>query len=76
MLDSIKDFLLYLIEPIVSLVDFVIQIVGDLVYVIQLVGSFAVNIPYYFSWLPSEIVTIIIIIFGVVVIYKILGREG
>lgn len=76
MLESIKDFFVGMIDIIVSLVDFVIGIVEDLVYVVTLCGQFVLKIPTFFSWLPSQVVVLIVTIFAVVVIYKILGREG
>ena len=75
-MQAILDFFTGLWSVITSLIDFVIGIIQDLVYVIQLTGSFLIQIPTYFGWLPSAYVTLIVTIFGVVVIYKILGREG
>lgn len=75
-LETIKDFFLSLADVITSLVDFVIGMITDLVYVVKLCGSFVLKIPTLFSWLPTPAVAIIVSIFAVVVIYKILGREG
>lgn len=76
MLETIKDFFLSLADVITSLVDFFIGMITDLVYVVKLCGSFVLKIPTLFSWLPAPAVAIILSIFAVVVIYKILGREG
>lgn len=76
MLETIKDFFVGMIDIIVSLVDFVIGIVEDLVYVVTLCGQFVLKIPAFFSWLPSGVVALIVTVFAIVVIYKILGREG
>ena len=76
MLSTIKDFFLGLADIISSLIDFVISLVEDIVYVVKLCGSFVVKIPDYFSWLPASVLALIITIFSIVVIYKILGREG
>ncbi|MBO5952632.1 MAG: hypothetical protein J6Q53_00680 [Oscillospiraceae bacterium] len=73
---AIIDFFTGLFDIIDSLVDFVISFIQDIVYVIQLTASFVAQIPNYFGWLPSAYLTIIISIFSVVVIYKVLGREG
>lgn len=56
--------------------DFLIQMIKDVVYVVTLCNDFVKKIPLMFSWLPSPIVSVIVIIFAIVVIYKILGREG
>lgn len=58
------------------LVDFVISFVQDIVYLIGLTADFVAKIPSLFSWLPSEALSLIIIAFGIVVVYKVLGREG
>lgn len=58
------------------LFDFVIGFFEDIVYIIRLTAAFVARIPSYFSWLPSEVVALVVSIFAVVVIYKVLGREG
>lgn len=76
MLKTIVEFLKGFVDIVGSLVDFVIGIVEDIVYVVKLCGSFVLKIPTLFGWLPNAVVSIIVIIFGIVVVYKILGREG
>lgn len=69
--NSVTDFF----DMIGSVVDFIINFVKDLVYVIKLVGEFVLKIPDMFTWLPATVVALIVTVFGIVVIYKILGRE-
>lgn len=76
MLETIKDFFLGVSGVITSLVDYVIGFIEDIVFVVKLCGAFVAKIPLLFSWLPAEAVALVVIIFGVVVIYKVLGREG
>ena len=76
MLKTIAEVLMAIVDFIISLVDFVISFIADIVYIIGLTGETVAKIPDYFSWLPSEAVTLIVSIFAVVVIYKVLGREG
>lgn len=76
MLQSIWEAIQGIWDTIVSIVEFVIDFIKDLIYVIQLVGESVLKIPEYIGWLPTSLVTIIILIFSIVVIYKILGREG
>lgn len=59
-----------------SLYDFVIGIFEDIVYVIRLTAHFVAKIPDYFDWLPPEALVLVVGIFAIVVIYKVLGREG
>lgn len=76
MLETIKNFFVGIADVITSLIDFVIGFIEDIVYVVKLCGTFVAKIPLLFSWLPQEAVALVVIIFGVVVIYKVLGREG
>lgn len=73
---AIADFLQAIGNAIVAGIDFVVGFFQDIVYIIQLTGKVLAQIPSYFSWLPAELLAIILTIFAVVVIYKILGREG
>lgn len=75
-MQSILDFLSSIGDLIVSGFDFVISFFGDLIYIIQLTGKILTYIPGYFSWLPAEAVSVLTVIFSLVVIYKITGREG
>ena len=76
MLKTIADFFTNIADVVTSLIDFVVGTVKDLVYVVKLCNEFVMKIPLYFSWLPTAVISVIISIFAIVVIYKILGREG
>lgn len=76
MLETIKDIIMVPINLMMSLFDFVIGWIEDVVFIVKMTASFVAKIPTLFSWLPSEAVVLIVWIFGVVVIYKVLGREG
>lgn len=76
MFQVLKNFFLSIGSVITGLVDFVIGFIEDIVYVVKLCASFVAKIPSLFSWLPAEVLAIVVITFSVVVIYKIMGREG
>ena len=76
MLGTIKDLLVGFANTVKSLVDFVVGIIEDIVYVVKLTGGFVAKIPQLFSWLPTPVVALFVTLFAIVVIYKILGREG
>lgn len=59
-----------------SVVSFIIGFFQDLVYMISLLGKFILSLPTYLSWLPPTFITAVTLIFTIVVIYKVLGREG
>lgn len=75
-MDAIIKFLTGIVDFLAGVIDFVVRFIGDTVYVIRLTGEFVAEIPNYFSWLPAEVLPIIVSVFGIVVIYKVLGREG
>lgn len=74
-MDAIVNFFVGLGETISSIIGFVIDLVGDLLYVIALLGKFVIEIPSYFLWLPDAIVALLVTAFGIVVIYMILNRK-
>lgn len=76
MLSTLKDYIVGIGELFVSLYHFVLDFFSDIVYVVKLTAKFVANIPSYFSWLPAPVLALIVSIFAVVVIYKVLGREG
>lgn len=76
MLQEIRDILVAIGDFFKTVIDFVIAFFEDLVYMVKLVGKTVEQLPDYLDWLPSSLVGLILAIFTVVVIYKILGREG
>lgn len=76
MLETIKNILIDIGNFFTTVFDFVISLFEDLVYIVQATGKAVTSIPSLFSWLPSPVLALLITIFGVVVIYKISGREG
>lgn len=75
-MEALLDFFAAIGDIIGAIIDFVISLFQDLIFMIQLLGQTVANIPVYFSWLPSPLITTVVLIFSIVVIYKILGREG
>lgn len=63
-------------NAIISIFDFIISFFQDLIYMITITGQVLVSIPGYFAWLPSSYQVLLVTLVGIVVIYKILGREG
>lgn len=76
MLSTLKEYIVGIGELFVSIYEFVLDFFADVVYVIKLTANFVASIPSYFSWLPAPVLALVVSIFAVVVIYKVLGREG
>lgn len=72
---AIIDFFTGVADLLTGAIEFLISIISDIVYLIQLTGKAAASIPSYFAWLPPEILALLLSIFAIVVLYKILGRE-
>lgn len=68
-LQTIADFFVAIFEIVMSLI-------RDIIEMVKMLGDFVLQIPSLFDWLPQAVVGTIVTIFGVVVIYKIIGREG
>lgn len=63
-------------NAIVTLVDFLVSIISDTVWMIKTLGTASYQALNMLNWLPEEFLGIIGIVLSVVLIYKILGREG
>lgn len=57
-----------------GVIDFFLGLVLDLVYMVQLLGRILRIVPSYFSWLPPELLTIVVAAFTIAVILKLIGR--
>ena len=76
MLEAIKNFCSDILDFISMLFDFVKTVITDTATLIKTVGHTVASIPDYFSMFPAELLALIVGLFGIVVVYKFLGREG
>lgn len=75
-MSALLDFFAGIGDAIISVIDFVISLFRDLISMIGLLGNVVTKIPSYFSWLPAPVLALLVTLISVVVLYKILGREG
>lgn len=75
-LDYIWQFLVACFNIIVALVQYFIDLLADISYMINLALRIADQVPGYFLWLPPSVFAILGVTFGIVVVFKIIGREG
>lgn len=75
-MNALISFFTGIADAVTGFFAFVFSIIGDLVYLVQLTGKLLLQIPVYFSWLPGELLALVALIFTIVVLYKVLGREG
>lgn len=74
-MQAIIDLFVGFFSAIDIIINFIIDLFADLVFVIATLGQFVLEIPGYFMWLPPEIIALIVLLFSVVVIYMIIGRK-
>lgn len=75
-MDAIIKFFTGIGDLFVGAFEFLIGICADIVYIAKLTARAVAAIPSFFAWLPAPVVALLGTIFAVVVVYKILGREG
>lgn len=76
MLQKIWNVIKDLGKIISSVIEFVFDMVEDLLYMIKLLREVVLDIPDYLGFFPSIIITTVTTLIGVAVIFKVLGREG
>ena len=76
MFEFISNILTNIANFFSSVWDFITHVFEEIVYIIQLLGTTISSIPSYFTWLPGSVVALIILTISIVVIYKVMGREG
>lgn len=76
MFKALEEMLKSFFQTVGELIAYIFGLIDDTVYVIKLLGKVIIRLPDLFSWLPSQIVALLILILTVVVLYKVLGREG
>lgn len=75
-MQAIYNFFNSIIDALVFLVRIISDFLKDISYLVQITGSIVRELPTFFSFLPSSLLAVLTLIFSIVVIYKILGREG
>lgn len=73
---GIQRFLESFSSAIVSIWQFVQGFFRDSFRLVKLLSNIPRILVSIFSWIPGEIWVVLSMLFGVVIFYKILGREG
>lgn len=76
MLLDILEVLRSLAQGIVAILKFIPKLLADLVMIVKLTAETAARLPTLFQIFPGVLSSILISILGVVVLYKVMGREG
>lgn len=73
-MNVIIEFFTTLGNAIVGVIEFVINMVRDLVYMVRLFMEMLPAMPAFWTWLPAGLVYLLGLTFSIVVIFRILGR--
>lgn len=76
MLDAIFKALQDIAQFFSSAWEFLKNTWEEIVWLTSMLKDFLAGLPQYINFLPASIVSLIVLGFGVVVLYKIMGREG
>lgn len=76
MLQDIFDAIKNLVSFVLGIGDFILDTIRDLTYMVGVLQTVSGGITEYLSWLPPGFLLIIGVVISLVVIYKIVGREG
>lgn len=76
MIDGIFKAIQTIVQFIEGLWVFLTQLFEDVVNLVTLLKEWLVALPDLLGFFPSSIITLLLMGFGVVVLYKTLGREG
>lgn len=75
MLSFISDVLSSIANFFVSVWNFIINLIEDIVYVVKLAGEVIGEIPSFFTWMPPSVLALLVALLGIVVVYKVINRD-
>lgn len=75
MLGNILDGIKSIANFFITVGQFIVDFIADLVYAIGLIGKTVLELPSYIQWIPGSLVALLTTAFSIVVIYKVLGRD-
>lgn len=76
MLDGIFKAIQTIVQFIEGLWTFLTQFFEDVVNLVTMLKDWLLALPDLLGFLPSSLVLLVMTGFGIVVLYKVLGREG
>lgn len=76
MLDGIFKAIQTIVQFIEGLWTFLTQLFEDVVNLVTMLKDWLLALPDLLGFLPASLIALVMTGFGIVVLYKILGREG
>ena len=75
MLKSIFNAIKTISKSLTKIIEIVFDFVEDLLWLVDQLAEITLGLPQYIGWLPSLAITTITSIIGIVVIFRVLGRD-
>lgn len=75
-MDALISFFTGIGDVIVSGFNFILSFVEDLVWIVQTLFWAIAQANLMLLWLPTKIMALVAVLLSVVMLYKIMGREG
>lgn len=75
-MQAVIDFFAGIGDAVTSVFNWFAGFIDDTVYFVKLLGQAVIAFPSYFSWVPPEALVGLGILVGVIVVCRVLGREG
>lgn len=75
-LDAIIKFFNGIGNAITSVIDFVISFFTDFLSLLKLLAVVPKYVASSLRWIPDQLLAMAILLISIVILYKILGREG
>lgn len=75
-MEGIITYLQSLGEMIRGIAQMVVNFFKGYIDIAKMLSFFTEKLPAFFTWMPDGVLTMFVLLLGVAVAYKILGREG
>lgn len=74
-MQSVIEYLVGIGEALAGILEFIVGIPADMLRIGNMLSYFGANIHRYFSWLPSEFLTLTLTVFTVAVFMRVFGKD-
>lgn len=59
-----------------AVLDFIVKLVQDLIFIVEMMAELAPQIPAWYTWFPPVLLYTFGLCISVAIIYKIIGRDS
>lgn len=73
---AIGKFLETIGQAFMAVIDFVVKMVQDLIFIVEMLAELAPQIPAWYTWFPPVLWYTFGLCISVAIVFKIVGRDG